>query len=472
MGFEKRFKKSAVVAAFCQMFCFGFAHAGTFVAKGSVVPGSADVHKYVLANGLRVLLLQDNRNLVATVRIRLDAGSNREVLGKTGLAHFFEHMMFRKTRFSEEGQYDRTLAGVGGNGNAGTSTDYVVFYSKFPAPALETVLEIESQRMTGVELKEPFFSTEKGAVISERGINVDNVPMSRGSEVIRTFVEQGTPYEWPTLGSKKDVEGMKIEDVQKFFSDFYTPDNAIVSVGGPLEIKTMLAMVEKAFGGWKGSRITTRGKFPADYLSRNNGKYFVCGEDVAEQTYSVVYPSFASTVEDVWYSMAMQDAMEDNLQGTFERRLQKSKMATGFGFYKEWWQRPNPHAVAVFTLSPEQKFEDVLAAWNKEVHSVLQKPVDKHFRNRLVKQIEVSKAEAALRMTSLIEMHENNEFFNNDFLSTLNMEKFFASLNQQKFRAWIEKNIVHASYYVTAIVPKNIAPTCSEKSFVSVRKGM
>jgi predicted Zn-dependent peptidase len=433
-----------------------------FVARGTVISGTPPVAKYVLPNGLRVLLLSDMRNPVATVRIRLDAGANREEVGKTGLAHFFEHMMFRKTRFSDEGHYDKVLSQMGGSGNAGTSSEYVVFYSTFPSPALDSILKIEANRMMGVELQEPYFSIEKGAVISERGLRFDNVPAARGGEIIRRIADRGTPYEWPVIGLKKDVENMSIKDVQNFYSAFYTPDNAILSVGGPFEEKEMLALVQKHFGSWKGQKAKHTVHIPTDYVTRNKNIRFVCSEDVAEQTYTVVYPSRRYSLADSYYAMAFQDALDDNRDGTFQRRLQKDQLATGFGFAKHWYQRFNPNAIAMFSLSAEQSFEKVLSVWKTEVAKVLSKSVDKRFRERIVKQVEVSKANAALRMTSLLEEHESNEYFHNNFLATAGMSEFFRTLDEKKFRQWIKQNLLETPFYITGVVPRGMAPECSK----------
>jgi predicted Zn-dependent peptidase len=461
------FRNISSVCCACFVVVFSgkaFGAQGGLVARGTVISGTPSVSKYVLPNGLRVLLLRDTRNPVATVRIRLDAGANREEVGKTGLAHFFEHMMFRKTRFSEEGHYDKVLSELGGSGNAATSSEYVVFYSTFPAPALDTILKTESERMTGVELQEPYFSIEKGAVVSERGLRFDNVPAARGGEIIRRFADRGTPYEWPVIGLKKDVENMSIADVQRFFSDFYTPDNAIVSVGGPFEEKEMLSLVEKHFGSWKGKKAKHAVHIPSDYATRNKDVRFVCSEDVAEQTFSVVYPSRQFSLSDMYYSLAFQDALDDSPEGTFQRRLQKEQLATGFGFAKHWYQRYNPNAVAMFSLSVDQKFEKLLAVWKREVEKVLDRRVDKRFRERLVKQVEVSKANAALRMTSLLEEHETNEYFYGDFLATAGMTEFFRTLNEKKFRQWIKANIIETPFYVTGVVPRGMATECSQVS--------
>jgi hypothetical protein len=440
----------------------GSVSAPRLVAEGTAISETPSLYKYVFSNGLRVLILPDFRNPVATVRVRLDAGSNREVLGKTGLAHFFEHMMFRKTRFSEEGHYDKVLASVGGSGNAATSTDYVVFHSLFPAPALETVMELEAQRMLGVDLQEPYFSTEKGAVISERGLRYDNVPAMRGHEVLTALTERGTPYEWLTIGEKKDVAGMKIADVQKFFADYYTPDNAVISVGGAVEKEQALALVQKYFGAWKGRVASGHSQFSSDYLARHAGKSFVCSEDVAQKDYSLVYPSLSHRPEDAWFAMMFSEALDDHSEGTLERRLVKARLATGFGASRMSWRAENQHFVASFDLSADQDIGAARAAWETAVSDVLKKPVDKRFRQRIVKQLVKLEADNAEKMSSLLSVYEENEArFANPFIDK-KMIEFVNKVPQSDYREWVRANVLRIKPYLTGVVPAGQAKPCAE----------
>jgi secreted Zn-dependent insulinase-like peptidase len=432
------------------------------VVQGTSIIDTPQVYKYLLPNGLRVLILPDHRNPVATVRLRFDAGSNREKFGQTGLAHFFEHMMFRKTKFTDEGHYDRILSAVGGSGNAGTSTDYVVYYSQFPAPALETVMELEAQRVTGVDLQEPFFSTEKGAVISERGLRYDNAPTMRGYEVLNSLLERNTPYEWLTIGFKRDVDGMRISDVQKFFSDYYTPDNAVLSIGGAVEKDTALALVQKYFGVWTGRVASEHAEFPADYLSRDAGKTFVCSEEVSQQDYSVFYPSLRHSIRDSWFSMMLSEALDDHVDGPLSRRMIKAGLVTEFSIAKMTWHARNQHLMVNFEMSRGQEVDKARAMWEKAVAVVLKTPLTPRFRARLTKQIQKSDADNAEKMSSLMEMYEENEFRYNSPFASSKFAKFVSSVSEKEFREWLGSNILGVKPLLVGIVPIGVARPCQE----------
>jgi predicted Zn-dependent peptidase len=144
-------KISISICFFCVIPCFAksferekLPEGAKFIRKASIVKGTSPIYEFHFKNGLKLLVLSDSRNPMGYIKFILDAGSNREVKGKTGLAHFFEHMMLRKTKNEEEGHYDRFLSSLGGSGNAGTSNNFVMYYSKFPGPAIEKVLSIPS----------------------------------------------------------------------------------------------------------------------------------------------------------------------------------------------------------------------------------------------------------------------------------------------------------------------------------------
>lgn len=439
------------------------------VRVGSAIPGTPELYKFLLPNGLRLMVLPDSRNPLGTLRVKLDGGSNREVKGKTGLAHFFEHMMFRKTLATEEGHYDRTLSGFGGNGNAGTSTDYVVYESSFPGPALEKMLETEAQRFQQLDLKDPYFTTEKGAVISERKLRYENDPSQRANEILHALTESGTSYEWLTIGAKLDVQNMSIEAAQEFYKNYYTPDNAIMTIGGPFKVEEVVAKVVRYFGDWKGKVQQKPVVFPADYLTRNLGKSFVCSEAVTESRMTVVFPSSDASYKASILAWAFSQMLDDHEGGTMQRRLAKKKIATGFAFYKRGGQKINPSMMGVFKLGREQRLDVAEKFWWDSVQEVLKKPFDARMKKLLVKQILVDEAEQAQRMTSLVQNYEWYEYFYGDAFVPAQTASIINALSEADFRAWIRTNITKEKSYKTGIVPTGgWAKPCSE--FMTAQK--
>lgn len=433
------------------------------VVRGDILPSlRAQYTEYKLDNGLRLFVVPDNRNPVATIHFILNAGSDREELGSTGLAHFFEHMMFRKTKDAPEGNYDRVLNSVGGTGNAGTSESFVTFYSVFPAPALETMVALESQRFLHLDLTNPFFETEKGAVISERKLRVENDPMQRSQEILRSVIERGTPMEWMTIGAKADVANMKLSAAQQFYEDFYTPENTVMVVGGPFKPDHVAALVEKYFAAWPKKTVPKHSVLDVNYFVRNVQKSFICGAPINTKRFSLIYPAQNEDLKDMVYTALFSAILDNQPEGTFERRLVKNKLATGFALYKEFWKNLSSPINVSFTLAKNQNFDDVKSYWVKSVEQVLKTPLTDKIKNQVLKQLEVSDAESANKMTSLVSNVVESVFFFHDVNVSAEQRKIVKKATSSTLKNWIQENMNPKSFYVTGVVPSEEAPNCSE----------
>jgi predicted Zn-dependent peptidase len=432
------------------------------VGQGSAFTGTGPAYKFLFDNGLRLIVLPDDRNPVASLRFMLDAGSDREVPGKTGLAHFFEHMMFRKTRGRDEGLYDRTLSGVGGRGNASTSTDYVNYESTFPGPALDTMLDLEARRFRELDLQDPWFSTEKGAVVSERKLRYENDPAARAQEILRRAVEKGTPYEWLTIGLKADIEAMTIPAARAFYADHYTPDNTIISVGGPFPPEVMVRKVHQRFGDWKGKAKPRPLGFPKDYATRHAGKEFICGEAVFEKRVNVVFPSPDVSFEASVHLLAVRALLDDDSDGTFAHRLVKRKIATGFSLYKSTWQRQWQPVIVSFRLTPSQVSTKAEKFFHSSLEDALEKPVDDRFRAMLLKRFAVDEADQSLRMTSMLQFYEWNESFYGDFLVSRRASEIIAKLDSKTLRAFARKAFHRPTSYRVGVFPTGESKACAK----------
>ena len=370
--------------------------------------------------------------------------------------------MFRKTIGTPEGNYDKVLNSIGGSGNAGTNDSFVTFYSSFPGPALETMLKLESARFQNLDITDPYYSIEKGAVTSERKLRVENDPLSRSNELIRAITERDTPMEWMTIGAKKDVENMSIEAAKTFYKNFYTPDNTLMVIGGPFEPKNVANLVQKHFGNWKGKLSVQHAKLPNDYFTRDLGKRFVCSAPVFTKKYRIIYPSNTTNIKTIVYSLIFQSLLDDNVNGTFERRLIKAKLATDFNFYKVYWQNQNNPLMANVSLSKDQTIDPILKFWEKGIEEVLNKPINEKIKRQILKQLAVSNAETAERMTGLVNTILDNTFFLNDFNSSGQAEKIVKTISTENFRHWVKENLASNKFYITGVVTPNEAPSCTD----------
>ncbi len=212
---------------------------------------SVDFEKYQLANGLDVVLHEDHSDPIVAVSIVVHVGSNREKPGRTGFAHFFEHMLFQKSENVPEGGFFKNINEWGGTFNGGTSNDFTIYFETVPKDALEKVLWMESDRMgffiNAVSLAD--LEGEKPVVQNEKRQRVDNQPYGHTDYVIRkALYPEGHPYNWTVIGELEDLQNATIEDVKEFYDSWYGPNNATLVIAGDFQSEDIKALVEKYFG--------------------------------------------------------------------------------------------------------------------------------------------------------------------------------------------------------------------------------
>lgn len=212
---------------------------------------SIPYEKYTLANGLTVILNQDKSDPLTSQVIFYHVGSNREVKGRTGFAHLFEHMMFQRSENVGEDQFFKYLEGAGGNFNGGTSFDQTVYFEVVPKNALETAMWLESDRMGYLAntVTTNSLALQQNVVQNEKRQGVDNRPYGFTDYVLlKNIYPAGHPYSWDVIGEMEDLKNATIDDVKAFHKKFYIPNNATLVVSGDFNTDSVKALIEKYYG--------------------------------------------------------------------------------------------------------------------------------------------------------------------------------------------------------------------------------
>jgi zinc protease len=200
-----------------------------------------------LANGMQIIVWPDhdipNVALYNWVRV----GSRNEVPGITGLAHFFEHMMFNGTSTHAPGEFDRALEANGARNNASTSTDVTIYQDWLPNSALERVFDMEADRLRNLAFDPKVIESERGVVYSERRLSVEDSHFGRLQEQVQAAAFVAHPYGIPTIGWPSDIESWKIDDLKKFFATYYAPNNCTLILVGDVEPRSVIALARKYF---------------------------------------------------------------------------------------------------------------------------------------------------------------------------------------------------------------------------------
>lgn len=207
--------------------------------------------KYVLPNGLTVVVHEDHSDPVVHVDVTYHVGSAREEIGKSGFAHFFEHMMFQGSDHVADEQHFKVVTEAGGTLNGSTNRDRTNYYETLPSNQLEKALWLEADRMGFLldAVTQQKFEVQRATVKNERGQNYDNVPYGLAGEVSsKNLYPYGHPYSWLTIGYVEDLNRVNVNDLKNFFLRWYGPNNATVTVGGDVKTADVVKLVEKYFG--------------------------------------------------------------------------------------------------------------------------------------------------------------------------------------------------------------------------------
>ena len=223
-----------------------------FLVLGSPIDASAssgpEISHFKLKNGMEVVVIPDRRVPVVTHMVWYRVGSADEPAGKSGIAHFLEHLMFKGTEKNPAGQFSKTLATIGGQENAFTSTDYTGYFQRVAKDHLKMVMEFEADRMTGLKLTDEAVLPERNVVLEEQNSRVANNPAAKLGEDVQAALFLNHPYGRPVIGWRHEIEKLNRKDALDFYKRWYTPNNAILVVAGDVTPDEVKKLAEETYG--------------------------------------------------------------------------------------------------------------------------------------------------------------------------------------------------------------------------------
>ena len=227
-------------------------------APGSARPAAGSgVVDFRLDNGLAVVVIPDRRAPVVTHMVWYRNGSADDPLGKSGIAHFLEHLMFKGTKAHPQGEFSLHIAEIGGQENAFTGNDYTAYYQRVAKEHLGAMMEFEADRMTGLTLTDEIVAPERDVVLEERRMHCDADPNAQLSEAVQATLFTHHPYGTPIIGWGHEIESLSRADALAYYARFYTPENAILIVAGDTDAEEVRRLAELHYG-----KIRPRGAAP------------------------------------------------------------------------------------------------------------------------------------------------------------------------------------------------------------------
>ncbi|MCL1090329.1 insulinase family protein [Shewanella profunda] len=206
-----------------------------------------DIKSFTLDNGMKIMVLEDASIPNANMYLFWKVGSRNEVPGITGISHFFEHMMFNGSKKYGPKMFDRTMEAAGGANNAYTTEDMTVYTDWFPANALETMFDLEADRIANLDINQAMVDSERGVVQSERSTGLENSNWNALEGEIKGVAFLAHPYSWSVIGHESDIAAWTLEDLVQYHKTYYAPNNAVVVIAGDVKLAQVKALADKYF---------------------------------------------------------------------------------------------------------------------------------------------------------------------------------------------------------------------------------
>ncbi len=340
-----------------------------------------------LDNGLTVLLLEDHTTPVASFQMWVRAGS-RDESRYTGIAHLFEHMMFKGSDNIGPEEHAHRIEARGGRLNAYTSRDVTVYFEDVTAESLPLVIDLEAERVAHLDISEETLASEREVVLEERRMRTEDRPEGRAWEAILSLAFQAHPYRWPVIGWRSDVENVRVQDCRAFFDAYYAPNNLVIVVAGDFDAASTLERIRRRFGGLE----------PAPEIPRNpTVEPEQRGERRTEVHFELRSPIFLAA----WHApptghkdAEALDVLSQILSGGRSSRLyrklvyeeQQALYASG-GY---WELRDAGLFNAMAAVRPDATIERVEALFEGEIARVREAPVSEAELDKAKRRLEVS----------------------------------------------------------------------------------
>ena len=342
---------------------------------------------FTLANGMQVVVVPNRRAPVVVHMVWYRVGAADEPVGKSGIAHFLEHLMFKGTETIPPGEFSKIVASNGGRDNAFTSQDYTAYFQNVARDKLELVMKMEADRMRNLVLTDKEVLPERDVVLEERRSRTDNDPGSQLYESAQSALFMNHPYRLPVIGWKHEIQGLTTEDALAFYRRFYAPNNAILIVAGDVDAQELRPLAEKYYGVIpRGPNIVReRVQEPVHYAER---KVELRSPRVRQPSWSRTYlaPSYRTAEGNEAYALQVLSQIIDG--GATTRLYRELVVVQGVASSVGAWYSPDQYDLGLFNISVSPRPGKTL----DEAEAALRLQIDKLIRDGITdKELERAK---------------------------------------------------------------------------------
>ncbi len=334
---------------------------------------------FTLANGLQVVVVPNHLAPVVTQMVWYKVGSADEVPGKTGLAHYLEHLMFRGTDNVAAGEFSKMIAAQGGNDNAFTSYDYTAYFETVAADRLPMIMSLEADRMQHLKIMPETAVPELSVVLDERQQRTENDPHGRFQEKTRHLLMPHHPYGAPVIGWKSEIEKFAVSDARRFYERYYAPNNSVVVISGDVVVEDVMRLAASIYGPVPKRNLSERRALRASSVPQKQHYMMMdAGIEQAQVELEVVLPSYATQKNNEAAALeVIAEALDSGEVGVLYRKLvMERSLVSGLGTNYD----PDARGDAVFTIAatprPGVEPKKVEAALTEELGKLAETGMD------------------------------------------------------------------------------------------------
>ena len=338
-----------------------------------------DAKFFELKNGLKVIVIENKRAPIVAQMIWYNFGSGVEENGKSGLAHFMEHLMFKGTKKFPDSYYSNFISRIGGSENAFTSYDYTAYYQVFPKYELEKIMQMESDRMINLTLSKENVEIEKKVILEERFQRVESDPSAKLDESMRTVLFPNHYYGRPIIGWKHEIENLSFDDVIEFYKKYYVPNNATLVLSGDVDFERVKKLTKKYFGKRrKGNALIYENVVDPNIETSVTVemKHSTVKQNIWKKFYRV--NSYKNSIKD---SLALEIGLRILASGSssilYENLVNKKKKFSAIGGYYQGLTRGEGSVYFYAIPNEDLVLDNIEIIINKEIDQILNEGISK-----------------------------------------------------------------------------------------------
>ena len=358
-----------------------------------VVPSGAQVFNpktFKLDNSLQIVVIENHRAPVVTHMIWYRVGAADEPAGKSGIAHYFEHLMFKGTKNRAPGEFSEIVASVGGRENAFTSQDYTGYFQTVAPQHLATMMELEADRMTGLVLTDEVIEPERKVILEERGSRTENNPSALLSEQVAAATYLNHTYRLPIIGWAHEIEKLSLADLEAFYKTWYAPNNAVLVVSGDVDPDEVFMLAQKYYGPIAARVVPPRIR-PSEPPQRAPREVVMRDSRVEQTSWSRRYlaPSYTSGASEHAYAL---EVLSEIIGGGTTARIYRSIVVeSALAASAGAWYSPQSLDLTTFGFwfspRPGVAISDVEIAIDEQIAKLLSDGVTEHELGRAKRRL-------------------------------------------------------------------------------------